>query len=346
MKTKHKNLSIFVPHAGCPHRCSFCDQNAISGTEEAPQPEYVSRLCEQFLPEDPQLGRDYEIAFFGGSFTAIERSYMIRLLEAARPFVRRGRARGIRCSTRPDAIDREILSILKEYGVTSIELGAQSMDEKVLKANLRGHSAQSVYEAAELIKKEGFELGLQMMVGLYGRDDYMQDRLHTAQCFAEMGPRTVRIYPTLTLENTRLAYWYRAGKYVPPTLEESVEICAKLVPFFEERDITIIKLGLHADISLEDSLVAGPYHQAFRELVESRMLLDRAVCELSEREKGRYEIYVNPGRISQMTGQKKSNISALSAMGYHVTVKGDSGLEGRAVRIERTTEVNSVSKGY
>lgn len=345
MKNKHKNLSIFVPHAGCPHRCSFCDQNAISGTEEAPQPEYVSRLCEQFLPKDPAQGADYEIAFFGGSFTAIERGYMIRLLEAARPFVRRGRARGIRCSTRPDAIDKEILSILKGYNVTSIELGAQSMDEKVLRANLRGHSAQSVYDAARLIKEEGFELGLQMMVGLYGREDYMLDRINTAECFAEMKPATVRIYPTLTLENTRLAYWYRRGRYVPPTLAESVEICARLVPFFEEKNITIIKLGLHADVSLEESLVAGPYHQAFRELVESRILLDSVKSELSGQGKGRYVIYVRPQILSQMTGQKKSNISALSSEGYRVTVRPDSSLEGRAVRIERSTEVNSVSKG-
>ena len=177
--TKHKNLSIFVPHAGCPNQCSFCDQRSISGTQNPPTAEEVSALCDEFLPKEK--GDDYEIAFFGGSFTAIDREYMLQLLKAAYPFVQQGRAAGIRISTRPDCISTEILDILKQYGVTSIELGAQSMQDDVLKVNLRGHTEEDVVKASCLIKQYGFSLGLQMMTGLYGQKNYMEYALDTAE---------------------------------------------------------------------------------------------------------------------------------------------------------------------
>ena len=160
----HSNISIFVPHVGCPHKCAFCDQRTITGKQDIPRASDVQRICRQAIEQirDPQ---NTEIAFFGGSFTAVPRDYMLELLEAAKPFVGDKKFRGIRCSTRPDCIDEEILSLLKDYGVTAIELGAQSMSDKVLEANERGHTAADVKNAAELIKSFGIELGLQMMIG-------------------------------------------------------------------------------------------------------------------------------------------------------------------------------------
>lgn len=325
---KHKNLSIFVPHEGCPNQCSFCDQKKISGTQNPPSPRQVSRLCEEFLPRDKKEGQSYEIAFFGGSFTAIDRRYMIRLLEAAFPFVRRGRAMGIRVSTRPDAIDGRVLDILKKYGVTSIELGAQSMQDDVLKANLRGHSVQSVYTASRMIKKWGFSLGLQMMTGLYRQKDYMEYAVDTARQFIAIGPDTVRIYPTLTLKDTLLEKLYQKGIYTPPTLEQTVEICAVLVKMFNENNIRIIKLGLHADTGLEKGLVAGPYHPAFRELVLAHIFLDRLKADFACRRPGEYTVRVNPSRLSQAAGQKKCNVSRLAEIGYNVRFEADSLVDG------------------
>ena len=325
---KHKNLSIFVPHEGCPNQCSFCDQKKISGTQNPPSPEYVVQLCEEFLPQDAEKGRYYEIAFFGGSFTAIDRDYMLALLEAAYPFVRQGRAMGIRVSTRPDAITQEILNILKAHGVTAIELGAQSMQDDVLRVNLRGHSVQDVYDASRLIKENGFSLGLQMMPGLYGRRDYMQAAVDTARHFITIAPDTVRIYPTLTLKDTLLESLYQKGMYTPLTVEQAVEICAVLVKMFNKENIRIIKLGLHADTGLEKSLVAGPYHPAMKELVASRIFLDMFTETLKGKEKGRYTIFVNRKKRSQATGQKKSNIQALARLGYEVTVAENDSLTG------------------
>ncbi|MBR4036781.1 MAG: radical SAM protein [Oscillospiraceae bacterium] len=321
--TKHKNLSIFVPHEGCPNQCSFCDQKKISGTQNPPAPQQVTQLCDEFLPHTSAEGASYEIAFFGGSFTAIDRDYMLALLQAAYPFVQAGRAGGIRCSTRPDAITPEILDILKAYGVTAIELGAQSMQDDVLKMNLRGHSVQDVFDASRLIKQYGFSLGLQMMPGLYGCADYMGYAIDTAEKFIQIMPDTVRIYPTLILKDTLLEKLYQNRMYTPLTVDQAVEICAVLVKMFNDKNIRIIKLGLHADTGMEQSLVAGPYHPALKELVQSRMFLDRFIVDFSGRPAGDYTIVVNSRQRSQATGQKKANIHALARQGYNVTVKND-----------------------
>ncbi len=331
--TKHKNLSIFVPHEGCPNQCSFCDQKKISGTQNPPSPLEVISLCDKFLPYDKEEGKSYEIAFFGGSFTAINHDYMVALLEAAYPFVKSGRASGIRVSTRPDAINDEILSVLKQYGVTAIELGAQSMQNDVLKMNLRGHTVQDVFDAGNMIKKWRFSLGLQMMPGLYGQKDYMSYAIDTAEKFIAIKPDTVRIYPTITLKDTLLEKLYQKGIYTPPTLDEMVKICAVLVKMFNDNNIRIIKLGLHADSGIEKNMIAGPYHPAINELVHSYIMLQEFKTELLKREKGNYIIYVNPHKHSQAVGQKKSNIKQLSALGYNVIVKDDNSLCDNKVKI-------------
>ena len=322
---KHKNLSIFVPHQGCPNQCSFCDQRSISGKQNPPTAQEVFDICEQFLPKEN--GKDYEIAFFGGSFTAIERSYMISLLQAAYSFVKANRAMGIRISTRPDCIDKEILDILKSYGVTSIELGAQSMQDDVLMMNHRGHTQADVEKASKLIKEYGFSLGLQMMTGLYGQKDYMEYAIDTANKFVALKPDTVRIYPTVTLKNTLLEQKFLSGEYIPPSLEETVDICAKLMDMFNENNIRIIKMGLHADTGMEGKIIAGPYHPAFRELCISKLYFEKIKCKLTNVNSKNIIIKVNSKELSQWKGQKNTNIHRLSQLGYTAQIVADEQVE-------------------
>ena len=319
MKTKG-NIAVFVPHAGCPHRCSFCDQRAISGQTKAPTPAEVTAALQQAVNELPET-MEAEIAFFGGSFTAIDRPQMEALLNAAFPFVDGKKITGIRCSTRPDAVDREVLQVLKAYGVTSVELGAQSMDDTVLSLNHRGHTAKDVVTAATLIRQSGLELGLQMMTGLYGATKE-SDRL-TARRLTELAPDTVRIYPALVLENTRLAQLYREGKYIPPTLEDTVDLCAELLEEFERHGIRVIKLGLHADSVSQ--VVAGPAHPALRELCESTIYYKKAK-QLLGSIGGRAILRVHPSCLSKMIGQRRQNLARLAQDGWLVTVVGDDSL--------------------
>ena len=203
---KHVNVALFVPHLGCPHACVFCNQRTISGQTRPLTPEQIRSACETAKGCEHDV-KNSEIAFFGGSFTAIDREEMIACLEAARPYVGRDFG-GIRISTRPDCVDDGVLSLLREYGVTAVELGAQSMDDAVLALNERGHTAKDTEEACERIRRYGFSLGLQMMTGLYGSDEE-KDR-QTARWFVELHPDTVRIYPTVVLEHTRLADLWRS----------------------------------------------------------------------------------------------------------------------------------------
>lgn len=301
---------------GCPNQCSFCNQKSISGQAKQINADDVKSAVNTALE-----GRDCaqaEIAFFGGSFTAIDRDYMISLLEAASEFIRVGQVKGIRVSTRPDCIDEEVLGILKSYGVTAIELGCQSMDDGVLRANLRGHDAQAVVRASGLIKSKGFELGLQMMTGLYMSDSTKD--IETAEKIIELSPDTVRIYPTVVLEGTMLCDKYTAGEYRVQTLEEGVELCSKLLLMFHNADIPVIRLGLHSGGNVEEGFVAGVYHPAFRELCESRIYLDKIKEKLVGIPYGEIEITVGTKFISQLTGQKKTNLKHLEEMGYRCSV--------------------------
>lgn len=285
-------------------------------------PEEVRETCERFLPAD---GSDTEIAFFGGSFTAIPRELMISFLEAAFPFIKEGRALGIRLSTRPDCIDEEVLTTLKRYGVTSIELGAQSMDDRVLKLNGRGHSSQHVRDASNMIKAFGFYLGLQMMVGMYGADDPKKDAFYTAEEFIKLSPATVRIYPTLVVENTVLAELWKTERYKPLELETAVDISAELIKMFRKADINVIRVGLHSEESLQEQTLAGPFHPAFGELCESRIMRDQILSEAGERKD--LLVRCNPRYLSKLIGQKKSNISFFRNKGIDLKVVQDPSVE-------------------
>lgn len=329
---RHSNISIFIPHNGCPHQCAFCNQRTISGAAAQPSADDVRAAVNTALASRGFDGDNAEIAFFGGSFTAIDRNYMLELLEAAYEFIRAGKVAGIRISTRPDAIDGEILEILKKYGVTSIELGAQSMRDEVLEMNRRGHTAFDVVNASTLIKKYGFSLGLQMMTGLYGDDD--DGAWYTARRLASLKPDTVRIYPTVVLEGTELADKMRSGEYNPQGYEDAAELCAGLLEFFEQEGINVIKSGLHASDGVEGGMVGGAYHPAFRELCEG-ILYYGIIREQLEREYpdgGDFIVYVPVGDISKAAGQKKRNILRFAEEGWHVTIKGDDGIGGNERR--------------
>ncbi|MCQ4021633.1 MULTISPECIES: elongator complex protein 3 [unclassified Ruminococcus] len=314
---KRSNVAIFVPHKGCPNQCTFCNQNEITGCTSNVTKEDVISAVETSLYSGG-YSKESEIAFFGGSFTGIDPEYMEMLLQAAYQYVSQGLFKGIRISTRPDYINQEILDTLKKYGVTSIELGAQSMDDEVLKANKRGHSAQNVVEACELIKQNGFSLGLQMMTGLYKSDE--KKDIYTAQQLSLLQPDTMRIYPTIVLKYTELAILCLTGKYYPQSLEEAVNLCAKLLDFFDNMNIKVIRLGLHDSPSLKKEYIAGPYHPAFRELCESKLFVDKFLNEVKNERYTSYVAEVNPSYLSKALGQKKANIECLRDSGYDVRI--------------------------
>lgn len=305
--------------------CSFCNQNKITGQTYQPTPLEVERILDKAASDLGECTKNAEIAFFGGSFTAIDRTYMLSLLDATKKF--RDKFCGIRISTRPDYIDKETLDILKSYGVTSIELGAQSMSDDVLRANDRGHSAESVFKSSELIKSYGFSLGLQMMTGLYKSD--IQKDLYTAETFVKINPDTVRIYPTVIMKDTKLADLYLSGEYIPYSLEKSVNLCSKLIELFEKNNIKIIRLGLHYSDSLVNNSYGDNYHPAFKELCENKLFYDKFI------EKAKYfsnpneikEVIINQKSLSKFLGQKKSNVKNLNELGYNFSVLFDDTLQ-------------------
>lgn len=327
------NIAIFVPHSGCPQQCSFCNQRTISGTEQPPTGLEAARICRTALEGLPQRIGQVEIAFFGGSFTAISREYMVELLEAVQPFLSDSRVKGIRVSTRPDAIDVPQLDILRRYGVTAIELGAQSMDDAVLHLNRRGHRAEDVCKAAKLVREYGFSLGLQMMTGLYGADE--NSDYATASALCALSPDTVRIYPTVVLEGTGLAEELRAGRYSPPGVEETIPLCVRLLALFEEHHIKVIRLGLQAAETLTAQVLGGCYHPALGELCTGERYYHALLNEI-ERMGGRdFILRISPRLRSQVTGQKKRNIARLRESGYNISCYTDTALTDKAFLLDK-----------
>ncbi len=328
----HSNVAIFIPHKGCPHACSFCDQKSISGEQKQVTPLDVRlELREAFAR--PLDEKNTEIAFFGGSFTCIPRGEMEAFLKEAAPYVQGEKACGIRISTRPDGISEEVLGVLKRYGVRSIELGAQSMDDDVLRLNRRGHTAAQVEKASRLIKAYGFSLGLQMMAGLYG--DRKESLYRTAERIIALQPDTVRIYPTVVIKGTYLDELRRKGLYSPLSLEHAVELCAPLFWQFEQNGIRVIRMGLHASQTLEQRRTGGAYHPAFRELCESFLKRQQLEEELRRFPIGSEVLVKVPvSELSKTIGQKKSNITWAEKMGYQLKVHPDKSLEKGEMKAE------------
>ncbi|MGL5693357.1 MAG: elongator complex protein 3, partial [Peptostreptococcaceae bacterium] len=304
---KKRIIPIFVPHRGCPHDCIFCNQKKITGVSTDVTSDDVRDIIEEYLPT---IDKDasVEVAFFGGSFTAIDESIQNDLLSVAKEYVEKGLIQDIRMSTRPDCISEEILNRLKEYKVSIIELGVQSMDKNVLIDSVRGHDTEEVIKSAKLIKESGIKLGLQMMVGL--PSDTEEKCIDTAKKFIELKPDCVRVYPTLVVRETGLEILLNRGEYIPFTLEESIQIVKKILVLFYVNNINVIRVGLQAteDIQVGKAVVDGPYHPAFRELVEAEMIKDYLIY-IAKENKVEKDIIVktNKKNISKIIGNKKIN---------------------------------------
>ena len=249
---------------------------------------------------------------------------MLRLLSKAKELVKKYNMQGIRISTRPDCVNLEVLNILKKYLVNSIELGAQSMDDVVLYKNQRGHTKDDIIFASKLIKENAFELGLQMMTGLYA-SSYEKD-VKTAQELIDLKPKTLRVYPTVVFKDTVLFDFYKTGKYIPQSLEKAVDLCSEIIEMCERNGVDLIRLGLHSSDELKNA-VAGINHPAFTELCRSNLFLRKIKQVLIK--KGEYTILVNPKEISQAIGQKRDNIQKLKQLGFDVKIKADSQIEFR-----------------
>lgn len=330
---KTYNIPIFVPHRGCPFDCVFCNQKHITGELREITPEDVKRIIDKYLKTIPRHGSRVEAAFFGGSFTGIPAAERNALLSAAAEYVKNGLIDGIRLSTRPDYIDKKILDKLLSFGVTTIELGVQSMDEGVLKASNRGHTSADAADAVRLIKQYPFTLGLQMMTGLPGDTD--EKSVYTAEEIIKLKPDMVRIYPTLTIKDTFLEKLYKAGKYTPQTLEDAVELAKRLLLMFEKNNITVIRIGLQTTEEIREggSVVAGPLHSAFGELVENSIYYDIIKEKLEGIDCEAADVYVNPKEISKAAGNKKRNITKMKKeKNIDIKIHGDENMKKREVR--------------
>ncbi len=261
-------IPFFIPHSGCPHRCVFCNQKKITGEHDQPVPESIPAKIDDYLKTDKKKN-PVQVAFYGGTFTALPLEIQRRYLGAVQPFIEAGKVESIRISTRPDCITTKILSLLIEHRVSTVELGAQSMADSVLVRSGRGHTAADTVRAVGLLRKHAFAIGLQLMPGLPG--DSRELFFMTVDSTIAMRPDVVRIYPALVIKDTPLEELYYAGRYDPLSLEEAVKWCKVALEKFEKSGIKVIRMGLHPTEELKKpgTIVTGPYHPSFRQLVQA-----------------------------------------------------------------------------
>ncbi len=306
---KHINIPIFIPHLGCRNCCVFCNQRSISGHTDF-HPEDVDREISEALATVPE-GIESEIAFFGGSFTGIDRELMIYLLDTAKKYTDSGRVSGIRLSTRPDYINKEILDILSGYKIAAVELGLQSMDDGVLIAAKRGHDAATAEKACREVKAYGFSLVGQMMIGLPGSD--VGKEILTAEKICALGADAARIYPTVVFAETELYDMTKSGRYTPLTTEEAVTRTKETLAVFDRHGVPCIRVGLCASENLSDpaKVAGGANHSAIGELAMGELFYDR-ICEQTDRVPGEKKnrtltVYVPTGCVSKAVGQNRRN---------------------------------------
>lgn len=326
MKKKYI-IPIFVPHLGCPNDCTFCNQKTISGQTKEVTPEDVRNTIEYYLNSFNENVKDIEVAFFGGSFTGIEMQKQEALLAAAHDFIKEKKVTSIRVSTRPDYIDKQKLKLLKKYGVKTIELGVQSTNDYILKKCKRNHTFADVKKASRMIRWNGFTLGHQMMLGL--PDSNELDEFRTAKDLAKLKPKIMRIYPVLVLKGTELEKEYLEGTYFPLSVEQAVERCKELCYFFEKKKIKVIRIGLQSTDTISDSskneksqIVAGPYHETFRQLVESSINYDTMIKKIKSYnvKVKEVEIETSPDNVNNVVGYKRENLKKLKEF-YDVDAK-------------------------
>ena len=334
-------IPIFVPHLGCPNDCIFCNQKSISGQQKMITKEDVKKTIEFYLENIRDKQAKKEVAFFGGSFTGIEKEKQEELLKTAYEYIKSGEINSIRVSTRPDYIDKQKLKILKKYKVETIELGVQSANDYILKRSNRGHNFEDVKRASKLIRWNGFKLGHQMMVGL--PESTRIDEINTAKELIKLKPKMVRIYPVLVIKNTKLEKEYLEGKYIPLTVVQAVEISKELVKMFNKKGIEIIRIGLQNTDTITDpdeegsEVVAGPYHPAFRQLVESGLWYDAIVEKIKKLnvKVKKVRVTVNQQDANNVIGHKKENIEKLKEMyTLDLIVKQDSSIKNGKMKID------------
>lgn len=320
---KHYNIPIFISHFGCPNACVFCNQKKINGRETDVTMEDVRQIIEMYLETLPKNSKK-EVAFFGGTFTGISLNLQKEYLETVYEYIKKGLIDGIRLSTRPDCITKEIVEQLKKYGVTSVELGVQSLDEKVLKATARYYPPEVVAQACTLLKEYGIELGIQLMIGL--PESTMESDYETALKALSMKPDTARIYPTLVIKNTKLEEMFLKGEYKALSIDEAVERTRKIYSLLESNGVNVIRVGLQPSEDLrEDGVVlGGPFHPAFRELVETEIYY-HFFKDIVEKEK-RLDIEADERNISKLVGIKKANRERLKEY-FKIKINRDIGKE-------------------
>ena len=317
---KHSNIPIFIPELACPHQCVFCDQEKISGTYSIPQPADVKDIVERYLETIPE-NRTIDIAFFGGSFTGLSVDLQEQYLKEAFKFIKNRKVSGIRLSTRPDYINEPILEMLKKYSVTTIELGAQSTSQEVLNESERGHTVENIRDASNLICKYGCELGLQMMIGLPG--DSYERSIQTANDIVSLGASNTRIYPAIVVKHTALEKMYREGRYTPLSLEQAVEWAKDIVHIFEKNSVSILRMGLHPsdELVIGKSLIAGPFHPSFKEMVMTQIwkeLINTELQSFNSNFSNNIKITVSDRQIHYAIGYRQTNREQLVSRGYNV----------------------------
>lgn len=307
-------IPVFIPHRGCPHQCLFCNQEKIAGVTRGGLLPDVAGTVDEWLARSPGHGQ-VQVAFYGGSFTCLPVDDQLAMLTAVQPYLRRRQVESIRLSTRPDCVGRETCDVLREYGVGTVELGAQSMDDRVLAENRRGHDSLQVTGAAALLRAAGFALGIQLMVGLAG--ETRRSFLVGIDRVIGLRPDFVRLYPALVVQDSGLALLYREGRYRPRSLNEAVALCARAYEKFTAAGIRVVRMGLQPTATLEASLVAGPYHPAFGELVRSQLWLRKIRARLACLAPGEHlTIRISHRDRSAVTGPGKRNIDRLRELGF------------------------------
>ncbi|SJZ47983.1 hypothetical protein SAMN02745174_00692 [Cetobacterium ceti] len=324
---KHYNIPVFISHFGCPNDCVFCNQKKINGCETDVTLEDLKEIIEEYLKTLPKKSKK-EVAFFGGTFTGISIELQEAYLKVVKPYIDKGDIQGIRLSTRPDYIDENIVNLLKKYNVTTIELGVQSLDPLVLKKTARYYPEDVVYRACEIIKKSGIDLGIQVMIGLPGSTE--KSDIETAEKVVNLHPENARIYPTLVIKETKLADMYKDGKYKALTIEEAVERTKKIYSLFLYNNINVIRVGLQPtdDLREDGNVLGGPFHPAFRELVEGEIYFDFLSEILKTSEK--LDIEVNEKDVSKVIGIKKVN---KNRFGQLFNLKIDSRMEQNTIKV-------------
>jgi histone acetyltransferase (RNA polymerase elongator complex component) len=334
---KHYTIPIFIPELGCPFRCVFCDQEKITSRGHVPDSEEVGHIISQYHKSFPRGEKHIEIGFFGGNFTGLALEEQERFLKVALPYLQKGTVQGIRLSTRPDYITDEKLDLLEKYGVTTVELGAQSLVDEVLVQSARGHTADDVGRASRMIRDRGFRLGLQMMIGLPG--DSLEKALFTARRIAELGAAETRIYPALVIRGTKLEEWYRSGVYTPLSLEEAVHWLAELIPVLENADVAVTRVGLHSSIGHDSGkeLIAGPFHPSIRELAMTEIWWNRLSHLVESAGTKSLRITVHPSQYNFATGYAGKNRKKLQKHFGEVVFEKKLGLKNNELEIEMTS---------